>query len=85
MFPVINRDQFKPPVSVLNRCHRVDADGDKHKPKDMRTWAREHCESFVWWESADYSDISSWRGPDNLCSYYFHNEADATAFRLRWS
>ena len=85
MFPVINRDQFKPPMDVLNQCFKAEADGDRYHPKDMRTWAREHCESFVWWESLDFSDISSWRGPDNLCVYYFSKEVDATAFRLRWA
>jgi hypothetical protein len=85
MLPVVNRDQFKPPQDVLNQCHRVDVDGDKHNPKNMRTWAREHCESFIWWESTDMSDISSWPGPDNYCSYYFYKDADATAFRLRWA
>jgi hypothetical protein len=82
MLPVVNRDQFKPPQDVLNRCYRVDVDSGKHKPKNMRSWAREHCESFIWWES---SDISGWPGPDNYCSYYFYKDADATAFRLRWA
>lgn len=81
---IFNKDQFKPPREVLDKCIRVDADGDKYHPKEMRTWAREHCESFVWWESLDMSDSSYWRGPDNLCMYYFVNEVDATAFRLCW-
>lgn len=84
MFPVINRDQFKPPAEVLDQCYKVEADGDRYHPKDMRSWAREHCESFIWWESLDMSDISSWRGPDNYCVYWFYKEPDATAFRLRY-
>jgi hypothetical protein len=82
---ILNRDQFKPPQKALDKCQQVVGNGDIHSPKEMRNWAREHCESFVWWECLDMSDISSWAGPDNYCSFYFANEVDATAFRLRWS
>lgn len=81
---IFNSDQYKPEKAFLDRCHRVDGNGDRHNPKLMRDWAREHCESFVWWELTDMSDLSSWQGPDNYCSYYFSKNTDATAFRLRW-
>ena len=85
MFYNLNRDRFKPPDDVLAKCARVTADGDLHKPKTMRDWARAHCESFIWWESTDMSDSSSWPGPDFCVYFYFYRQEDATAFRLRWS
>ena len=80
----LNREELKPPNEVLAQCSRVIADGDLHKPKDMRDWARTNCDSLVWWDWYDMSDMSSWTGPDFCCNFYFYKEADATAFRLKW-
>ena len=77
-------DQIKPSKKVLEQCSRVIADGDKHPLKSMRDWAREKCDSFLWWESYDMSDLSSWTGPDNCCVFYFYKQPDATAFTLKW-
>lgn len=80
----VNRDQFRPTDKELADCECVHADGDKHRPKLMRDWARENCQSLVWYEHHDMSDISSWKGPDDCVSFYFLLPSDATAFRLKW-
>jgi hypothetical protein len=82
---MFNRNQVKPAADVLKQCARVVVDGDRHKPKVMRDWAREHCSSLVWWESMDMSDMSSWTGFDNHVEFYFYVEEDATLFRLKWA
>ena len=79
-----DRLKLRPPAEDLAHCECVHGDGDKHRPKDMRDWARANCQSLVWWEHNDMSDISSWRGPDDCVSFYFLLPSDATAFRLKW-
>ena len=79
-----HRDQLRPTDRELNLCSCVYVDGDKHKVKEVRDWARECCASLAWWETFDMSDISSWTGPDDCLAFYFTDQADAVIFKLRW-
>lgn len=74
------QDQFKPPNNVLAQCECVRV-GRIAPPKVIRDWARENCTSFVWWEIEPNP-----QGVDKVevWFYYFHDPADATAFRLKW-
>lgn len=77
--------QFKPPLEVINKCVEVIGNGDKYKPWEMRKWASRHCESLIWWELLEMSDVSSWTGPDCCVIFYFLKQEDETIFKLRWS
>jgi hypothetical protein len=50
--------------------------------QEIRAWAYAHCESFIWSESLDTSDVSY--EFDTVSAFYFYSEADATLFRLKW-
>lgn len=52
--------------------------------KEILSWVFEHCQSTVTREYIDMSDISSWKGPDDLMEYHFNCEEDAILFKLRW-
>lgn len=80
MFTTFNRDQYKPPPDILEFCDCVRIGRVAH-PKVMRDWAREYCESFIWWEIEPNPE-----GVDRVevWFYYFYKPEDATAFRLKW-
>jgi hypothetical protein len=50
--------------------------------REIRAWAYAHCESFIWAEQMDTSDVSY--EFDKVSAFYFYSEADATLFRLKW-
>jgi hypothetical protein len=81
---VFNRDQFKPSNEMLTQCASVIVDANVNRPRDMRDWAKEHCNSFVWWESYLANGVTSWAGNGDCAVFYFYASEDATAFRLRW-
>jgi len=75
---IYNQDQIRPPEELLEQSFKVPftmtANNFLIKPKLLRDWAREHCVSFIWWELNQPKTIY----------YYFAEEQDATAFRLKW-
>ena len=77
-------ERHRPTDQELADCECVHGDGDKHRPKEMRDWAKQNCASLLWYEHIDMSDASYWSGPDDCVSFYFLLPSDATAFRLRW-
>jgi hypothetical protein len=50
--------------------------------REIRAWAYAYCESFIWAEQIDTSDVSY--EFDKVSAFYFYSEADATLFRLKW-
>jgi hypothetical protein len=48
----------------------------------MKKWAREHCQSFIWAELVDTSDVSY--NYDSVSAFYFTTEADKIMFALKW-
>jgi hypothetical protein len=48
----------------------------------MKKWARAHCQSFVWAELVDTSDVSYQY--DSVSAFYFSQEADKLMFALKW-
>ncbi len=82
---VIDWDKVTPKPELLALCHRVEVDGYKHSAAEMRRWARKNTNSFIWLETLDMSDISSWSGPDNLVTFYFGNKDDALLFQIKWA
>ena len=77
-----NFTTFEPPREVLDRCQQVYLADHKASIREVRDWAYAHCESFVWCESLDTSDVSFYF--DKASAFYFYSEADATLFRLKW-
>lgn len=84
-----NKDQFKPPQEVLDRCECVKFPRrawpieKRLNMREVRIWALEHCESFVWWELEQHNDPYP-VDREEVWLFYFYKSADATAFRLRW-
>ena len=48
----------------------------------MKKWAREQCQSFIWAELVDTSDVSY--DYDSVVAFYFSTEADKIMFALKW-
>ena len=77
-----NFTTFEPPREVLDRCIQVYLADHKASMREVRDWAYAHCESFIWAEQMDTSDVSY--EFDKVSAFYFYSEADATLFRLKW-
>ena len=77
-----NFTTFEPPREVLDRCIQVCLADREASMREIRNWAYAHCESFVWSESLDTSDVSY--EYDTVAAFYFYSESDATLFRLKW-
>ena len=77
-----NFTAFEPPREVLDRCIQVYLADHQISMREIRAWAYAHCESFIWAEQMDTSDVSY--EFDTVSAFYFYSEADATLFRLKW-
>ena len=77
-----NFTTFEPPREVLDQCIQVHLADHNVSMQEIRAWAYAHCESFIWSESLDTSDVSY--EFDTVSAFYFYSEADATLFRLKW-
>ena len=77
-----NFTTFEPPREVLDQCIQVYLADHNVSMREIRAWAYAHCESFIWAEQMDTSDVSY--EFDKVSAFYFYSEADATLFRLKW-
>jgi hypothetical protein len=77
-----NWKTFEPPREILDQCVQVLLPDRDAGIKDIRDWCWQNCESFVWHELVDTSDVSY--DYDSVAAFYFYHESDATLFRLRW-
>lgn len=76
-------DRPKIPKEVLDQCYSVVLyDDDIVKPYQIRKWARQHCQSYLWMEELDISDFSPTH--DYSFTFYFTEEADQLMFRLKY-
>lgn len=81
----INNTDLTPPQELLDQCIQVLIDDEKmvEPPWKMKKWANEHCQSFIWMEEQDVSDVSlQW---DYIYAFYFYEEKDALMFQLKYS
>lgn len=87
----LNRDQFKPPQEVLDKacdCVRLTRNDRWSAEKavrvrEIRKWAQDNCESFIWWELEKHDDLYP-VDREEVWLFYFYEAKDATAFRLKW-
>lgn len=77
-----DRDLFKPPKPLLDRCRRVMLKDPKHRLHDIRRWCHDNLDSFIWWEfhtgnhNEDYEQAGVfWIGDDK----------DVVLFNLKWA
>lgn len=80
----INNIDLTPPQELLDQCIQVLIDDENmvDRPYKMKQWANEHCQSFVWMEEQDVSDVSlQW---DYIYAFYFYEEKDALMFQLKY-
>ena len=79
-----NFTTFEPPREVLDHCQCIHVYLANHQTsmREIQAWAYAHCESFIWSESLDTSDVSD--EFDIVSAFYFYSEADATLFTLKW-
>ena len=76
---------FEPPHEVLDQCIQVllpDLGVRDTGMREIRAWCYQNCDSFVWSELVDTSDVSY--EYDSVAAFYFYSESDATLFRLKW-
>ena len=79
--------KFRPPVGVLQQCHRVlITDNDARAAGEpfwkIKKWCLSHCQSYVWFDITDVSDTSYvW---DEIAAFYFHDEKDVLMFQLKY-
>jgi len=71
-----------PPRTLLDQCHQVFLSDPIEPMWRMKKWARAHCQSFVWAELVDTSDVSY--NYDSVSAFYFIEEADKIMFALKW-
>ena len=77
-----NFTTFEPPREVLDQCQQVLLPDREASMREIRNWAYAYCESFIWAEIMDTSDVSY--NYDSVAAFYFYSESDATLFRLKW-
>jgi len=73
---------FEPPREILDQCIQVLLPDRDTGIKQIRDWCYQNCESFVWSELVDTSDVSY--NYDSVAAFYFTSHEDANWFRLRW-
>jgi hypothetical protein len=71
-----------PPRDLLDACFVVHLADPPVPMWKMKKWAREQCQSFVWAELVDTSDVSY--NYDSVSAFYFGTEADKIMFALKW-
>lgn len=72
----------EPSRKVLDQCIQILLPDPVLSLREIRTWCWQHCESFVWCELADTSDVGY--EYDSVAAFYFEDPADATFFKLKW-
>ena len=80
----VNNVDLTPPRELLDKCCQVLIDDEQlaEPPWKMKRWASQHCQSFVWMEEQDVSDVSpNW---DYIYAFYFYEEKDALMFQLKY-
>jgi len=78
----VNNYNLTPPRALLEQCHQVILSDPTEPMWRMKKWARTHCQSFVWAELVDTSDVSY--DYDSVSAFYFIEEADKIMFALKW-
>jgi hypothetical protein len=76
----VNNVDLTPSQELLDQCHRVLINDEQmvEPPWKMKKWALQHCQSYVWMEEQDVSDVSlRW---DYIYAFYFYEEKDALCF-----
>ena len=71
-----------PPRSLLDQCHQVLLPDTEESMWRIKKWAQTHCQSFVWSELVDTSDVGY--NYDSISAFYFSEEADKIMFALKW-
>jgi hypothetical protein len=73
---------LSPPRNLLDACFSVQVSDSDIPMWKMKKWARDQCQSFVWAELVDTSDVSY--NYDSVSAFYFTTEADKIMFALKW-
>jgi hypothetical protein len=71
-----------PPRKLLDQCHQVLLADPDDPVWRMKRWARKHCQSFVWAELVDTSDVSY--EYDSVTAFYFGTESDKLMFMMKY-
>ena len=78
----VNNYDLTPPRELLDQCYQVLLSDPAEPMWQMKKWARTHCQSFVWAELVDTSDVDY--NYDSVSAFYFSKEADKIMFALKW-
>jgi hypothetical protein len=78
----VNNYDLTPPQDLLDRCCQVILSDPVEPMWRMKKWARAYCQSFVWAELVDTSDVSYQY--DSVSAFYFSEEKDALMFQLKY-
>jgi len=78
----VNNHKISPPRDLLDKCYQVLIPDHQEPLRKMKQWARQHCQSFVWMELIDTSDVSYTY--DSVTAFYFGNEQDQLMFMLKY-
>jgi hypothetical protein len=79
----VNNYDLTPPKHLLDQCYQVLLSDPAEPMWRMKKWARAHCQSFVWAESVDTSDVSYQY--DSVSAFYFGKESDKLLFMFKYS
>jgi hypothetical protein len=78
----VNTHKISPPPAVLAECYQVLIPDHQEPLWKMKRWAKTHCQSFVWVELIDTTDVSYTY--DSITAFYFGNEQDQLMFMLKY-
>jgi hypothetical protein len=78
----VNNYNLTPPRELLDQCYQVLLPDSEKPIWQLKKWAQAHCQSFVWAELVDTSDVSYQY--DSVSAFYFIKEADKIMFALKW-
>lgn len=78
----ISNFTIEPPAELLAKCYQVLIPDHREPLWKMKRWARRHCQSFVWMELIDTTDVSY--SYDSVTAFYFSEERDQLMFMLKY-
>jgi hypothetical protein len=79
----VNNSNISPSQDLLDKCYQVLIPDHQEPLWKMKRWAKTYCQSFVWMELIDTTDVSY--RYDSVTAFYFGDEQDKLMFMLKYS
>ncbi len=78
----VNNSNISPSQDLLDKCYQVLIPDHQEPLWKMKRWAKTYCQSFVWMELIDTTDVSYHY--DSVTAFYFGDEKDQLMFMMKY-